>query len=327
MEILEQHMQNFVLGIDGGASKTAGALTDGSGRRIAQARLGGSAMIGRPAANVLECLSSLLNELTRQAGISKAAIDFAGLGMNGIDLRRDHPVQLADISHAIGIDKRKIKLVNDGVAALWGATSQERAAMIQFGSGFTAALRPAFGAERPFDHLDMGRIFDPRSEVIHLVQRMIDGRFPESGLKSRLLKHFGVHHEQDFAESIFSETVTKAQRVSTAPLIFQMWLEQDPGAVWLIDRMIDDFAACSTAMLKTTGAAELCLGGGVLLNAPQRFWDALANRIVSAFPGVKIQRPALPPELGACIMAAHATGTAPVDYFNRIAGQTTSPAK
>jgi N-acetylglucosamine kinase-like BadF-type ATPase len=316
-------MSDFVLGLDGGASKTCGAIVDRTGRTIAHARFGGSAIMGRPSVQVLECVRGLVAELVRQAGIPGEALGFAGLGMNGIDLASDLPVQLEELSRAIGLPKSRVKLVNDGIVALWGATSADSAGLIQFGSGFTAAVRPKLGSEHPFDHLDVGRIFDPRVEAICLVGRMIDGRHPPSGLKDLFLKHFGIANESDFAESIFGDTISKAQRFSTAALIFQAWIVGDAGALWLVERTIADLSICAAAMLRSAPDKQLFLGGGIINNAPQSFWNELTTRITGTIPKVMIGRPLLAPELGACVMAAHAAGYPSSQFFNNVASHAT----
>jgi N-acetylglucosamine kinase-like BadF-type ATPase len=314
-------MSDFVLGVDGGASKTCGAILDRNGRTLAHARFGGSAIIRRPSDQVLDCMRGLVAELVRQAGISCQALSFAGLGMNGIDLACDRPQQLDALARAIGLPKSQVKLVNDGIIALWGATSAQSGALIQFGSGFTAAVRPKLGNEYPFDHLDVGRIFDPRVEAISLVARMIDGRHAPTGLKDLLLKHFRIAKEAEFAELIFGENVSKALRMSTAPLIFNAWTADDPGALGLVERTIADLSICATAMLRNTPDKQLFLGGGMINNGPQRFWNELTASITAAVPEVSIRRPLLAPELGACVMAAHATWHTVSQFFNDVAAQ------
>src|SRR5205085_1152216 len=96
------------------------------------------------------------------------------------------------LAEKLGIPVRRVTLVNDAVAALWGLTVGPRAVMIQLGTGFTAAWRKRLGKEETFDHLAVGGPFDLRFELPKMVARMLDGREQVTGLKARALRHYGV---------------------------------------------------------------------------------------------------------------------------------------
>ncbi len=58
----------FLLGLDGGGSKTAGVALDGDGCVLARARLGPSAIKGKPNPGSCQVLASLVATLCEQAG-------------------------------------------------------------------------------------------------------------------------------------------------------------------------------------------------------------------------------------------------------------------
>lgn len=239
------------------------------------------------------------------------------MGLSGIDFADEHPMQRKGIARAIGIPDRRLTLVNDGIAALWGATVSPAAVILQHGTGFTSAYRSAFGRETLFDQLDAGAIFDLRTAALTVVARMIDGRLPASPLKAKVLRHFAIPDEKDFAESVYRRRLPEAQRLTLAALIFTAWEEGEPASADLVRRAIDDYAVTATAMMARTThpAPDTVFGGGVLTRAPDRFWREIHALIRRSYPQAVVKPPDLPPEYGAAIMAAHGTGLDPGRFF------------
>ena len=240
------------LGIDGGGSKTTGVIIDGQGRILTQCRGPSSAIKGCPSAQSCAVLQDMLSRLLLDAGAQRDNIRMGAIGLNGVDFPSEYSMQHREISQTIGIPVERLALVNDGIAALWGATSESAAAIIQLGSGFTAAFRSGHGHEMLFDHLNVGRSFDLRGELIALVARMIDGRAESTPLKAVALKHFGINSENEYAEAIYTGRVNHIK--NTPPLVFQAWQDEDPAATGLIHRMADDLM--NTCLLYTSDAAD-----------------------------------------------------------------------
>jgi len=310
------------LGIDGGATKTAGVLLDAAGRVHARARTGGTAMIGEPSPETCSRLKELVSALCRQAGTKRKQIRCAGLGLNGVDFEDEHEAQLSAVSRAVGVPASKVSLVNDGIVALWGATSAPAAAILQHGTGFTAAYRTRIGGETLFDHLGVGRTFDLRWELPALVARMIDGRAESTPLKDAVLAHFGLAADR-YAEAVFRERVDPERIAGTAPLVYAAWENGDAAAAMLVERALDDYALAARTMLARTGSSRpvMVFEGGVIDTAPASFRERLTERVHRHCAGAEVQRAALPPETGAAILAAYAAGHDPTALFDAVCGE------
>ncbi|HOF88179.1 MAG TPA: BadF/BadG/BcrA/BcrD ATPase family protein [Armatimonadota bacterium] len=307
------------LGIDGGASKARGALIAASGRVLARASAGGSSIIGLPHAEALATLAGIAQLLCAKAGVPLAAVAGCGLGLNGVDFADEIPGQHAALAAGLGVAPERLVLVNDGIAALWGASPAPAAAILQHGSAFTGGYRARHGAEALFDHLGVGETFDLRGGLRVLVARMLDGRAEPTPLLDAALAHYGVTAD-DYAEALFRQRIPWARLNSTAPLIFAAWQADDPAAGWLVERALDEYALVAAALIARTGsdAAEIAFGGGVIQQAPPRCWALLAGRVRARFPRVTVKSPDLPPEHGAAIMAACAAGVEPVSLFQSL---------
>jgi N-acetylglucosamine kinase-like BadF-type ATPase len=297
----------LLLGIDGGASKTAGVIIDSDGRILAQAGMAGSSIIGKPNPRSCSVLRSLTDRLCAEAGLTRSAAAHCGIGLNGVDFEDEFAEQHADISAAVGFPPEQVTLVNDGIVALWGATPAPAATMLQHGSGFTAAYRSQYGEEALFDHLDVGNVFDMRQGLLSTVARMINGQLEATPLKEQALEFLRIEDEDAYAEAVFRGTIPRELWMRTPPLIYEAWLGGDPAAEKLVLSAVDDYAVTAHAMIgKTgTGSPEVVFGGGVIAVAPDEFWQRLSARLRDYHPEITAERPKLLPEFGAAIMAGH----------------------
>ncbi|NLW49984.1 MAG: hypothetical protein GXY85_03960 [Candidatus Brocadiaceae bacterium] len=307
------------LGIDGGGTKTAGVLVDQGGRLLARELAGRSAFVGRPSDEACAVLKGLVDAVCGQAGIGAGDIAFAGLALNGVDFPADLPLQRGVVADAIGVPVERSFMANDGIGALWGATAAERAVLLQHGSGFTSAYRNGYGTERLFDHLNVGRQFDLRAEVVRQVGRMLDGRTQVTPLKDALLDYMGVTEEQ-FPEGVYKGRVPLGSRSRSAPLVFAAWQQGDPVATEIVAQAAADYAVTACAMIRRVGggAAEAIFGGGVIRQAPPEFWSMLTARVKAECPDAVVRPPELPPDLGAAIMGCFYAGGDPAALFESL---------
>lgn len=310
----------LLLGIDGGATKTAGAMVDPEQGIVARGRRGGSAIVGKPNPRALAVLASLVDSLCADSRTAPKEVAHCGLGLNGVDFEDDFAEQLADISHATGLPAERITLVNDGIVALWGATAAPAATMLQHGSGFTAAYRARIGEEKSFDHLGVTRVFDIRENLMILLARMLTGQAEATPLKDKALSFFGIADESKYPEAVFRDTIPQHLRKGTLPLVYEAWVSGDEGAASLVKAAIEDYWLATRAMIKKTGVPcpEVVFGGGVINCAPPQFWEALTQRLREIHPDLTARKPEMPPESGAAVMAGHQVGVDPQELFAKV---------
>ena len=106
------------------------------------------------------------------------------------------------------------------------------------------------------------------------------------------------------------------------PTLFECWLEGDAAADGLIRKAASDYAHMARAMLQAVGGpAEIAMGGGVLHQAPPRFWHLLEAQFRLDAPGASLRKPALEPEEGTAVMAAYHAGANTGDFFANLESQ------
>ncbi|HEY3417961.1 MAG TPA: BadF/BadG/BcrA/BcrD ATPase family protein [Armatimonadota bacterium] len=319
--------EKIFAGIDGGGTKTAGVLLDGAGRILARTRAGRSAIFGDPSPESSAVLASVMQTLCADAGIGRDQVTGIVLGLNGIDFADEYPRQFSMLSACLDAPNAELTLVNDGIPALWGASPEEQAAIVQHGSGITCAYRTAVGQERTFDHLGVGRQFDLRQQVAALVARMIDGRYPATPLKEAVLRHYGIDDEKDFAEQLYRQRIPREIFRTATRAVFASWQDAgDPAATELVHAAADDYACTACVLIAATGdpRCHLAFGGGVIHHAPAAFFDVLVERVHAKYPETRVTRPRLTAEFGAAIMAAFRAGENPRTLFQTITEQLSS---
>jgi N-acetylglucosamine kinase-like BadF-type ATPase len=270
---------------------------------LARAKGPGLSLQGPPRPEQVEALRSLMASLLQQAGARVDDLAWAGLGMSGVDFEDEFVAQKKALAAGLGLPPEKVTLANDGVVALWGASPSPRSVILQHGSGATAAYRSALGQERPFDHLDVGRLFDLRSEAIKAARRMLDGRLPMTPLLAKVEIALGVRGKRALSDAQYRSLLPKEAVAQLAALVFAAWADGDSNAASLVERAVEDYAVTALAMAHLSGATELYFGGGILQHAPPAFWDSLRLRIHRQLPTAVIAPPRLGPDFGACLMA------------------------
>jgi len=162
-----------------------------------------------------------------------------------------------------------------------------------------------------------------RYELPTLIARMLDGRFSPTPLKQAVLAHFGIADEERYGEILFRQQIPGDRLVTTPPVVFEAWQSGDAAGTWLVERALDDYALAARAMISRTGSdsPDVAFGGGVIAQAPQEFWNALAERVGNTCPRANITQPEMPPEYGACIMAGFRDGREPQEFFEQVRTQ------
>jgi N-acetylglucosamine kinase-like BadF-type ATPase len=311
----------FVIGLDGGRSKTAGLLCDDAGRVLARARGPGSAILGQPSAEACQALAGLVGELCTQAAIPLHALDAVGLGLSGVDFADEIAGQHAALAAALGVSPPALILANDAIVALWAAAPTERLSLIQHGTELTSALRTRFGDERVFDSLDIGAVYDLRREAFVRTARMLDGRAARSGLADRMLAHCAVA-EADFAAWAYRSPQAADKRLQAGKVVFEAWRDGDPAAAAMVDAAAGDYAVLTRAMGARLGpgAFAAAFGGGLIAEGGAAFTALIRAALARTCPDAELAAIALAPEAGGALMAAHRLGWDAARLFEALRG-------
>lgn len=318
----------FVIGVDGGASKTAAIIVSEDGDTIISRRAPPSAIVGRPHAEAISVLATLLQNLAEDAGTSLSSVRKVVLGLSGIDYEDDLPQQNRDLIEGLGLARDQLVLVNDSIVALAGATTTARSTVVQHGTEVTLAYRSTPGDERVFDSLGVAACFDIRHKAVPLVARMIDGRAAATSLRDAVLAHCDVSADR-FAEWYLRSSDAPGRVLTLAPVIFGQWLSGDPAAQRLVESAVEDYAIATMAMarrMNAPGPFAACFGGGTLELGGPALLVAIAERLDQVCPDARLVKPAYAPEVGAALLGLHKLGRPADSFLESLGARALGPA-
>jgi N-acetylglucosamine kinase-like BadF-type ATPase len=132
----------FVLGLDGGGSKTIAFIAREDGQIVATGKARGSEIYGGGEA-ALATISNLANEVIGQAGLKVSDIQAATFSLAGVDWPEDFAYVKERLSPLFPCD---IIVQNDAIGALGGAIPDGPAIVVACGTGCATASRNHTGA-------------------------------------------------------------------------------------------------------------------------------------------------------------------------------------
>jgi N-acetylglucosamine kinase-like BadF-type ATPase len=313
----------YVLGVDGGNTKTIALVARLDGTIVGSAR-GGCGDIydlynGQPSKSRTEAalctIASTVSEALQGANIAHGNLLASGLSLAGADW----PEDIAFLQDSMGRRglRRHIAVVNDAIGALWAGSPDSSGVAVVCGTGGAVGSRAPngrqwhgsfwlepFGAE-VFAELALRAIY--RSEL---------GLGPPTSLRHRALEAFGCDSVEDLLHSLTARD--RPPRQDRGNLVAALLDEADSGddvALSIVHAeaaRIGDYALLAARRVGLgTQQFNLVLSGGVLRHRTPMLTEAIVARVRRSEPGVRPLRSRLEPAAGALLLAFAAAGLEP----------------
>jgi len=212
----------YVVGVDGGATKTVALVGTLDGRVLGRARTGSSNYhnIGSELAG--KAVKDAVVRAKKRAGLRHIMPKVAVVSLAGVDSQK--------AIRETGLFVRRAKvakgsfIIHDSVAALYAATRGNPGIIVNSGTGSFAA-----GINRAGEYVrvggwgylidDRGSAFDIGLKAIHFAFRMMDGRTPRTTLVNRLKQKLGVRMFDEILDRIYSNRIGVKEIAELAPLV------------------------------------------------------------------------------------------------------------
>ncbi|MDX2022747.1 MAG: BadF/BadG/BcrA/BcrD ATPase family protein [Deltaproteobacteria bacterium] len=283
----------WIIGVDGGGSKTVAVVADDQGRIKGRGEAGTSNhhVVGWRAA--FAAIAQAIGSANAEAGATKQRALSACVGIAGADSVKDQGHALAWLKRQGLADHNLV--VNDG-ALLLGATGQQEGVAVVSGTGSIAWGRNTLGRHARsggWGHLigDEGSGYQLSIEAMRHTVTAADGREPWGPLPQAVLRFYGCKDPAGLLPLIYGPQVTKAELARLAPVVFRLAGRGDP----LARRLVDDAAAALAALVKAV-SRELGLRrpplafGGSLLVRQKALRDALLGHLRGSIGKVVVVR-------------------------------------
>jgi N-acetylglucosamine kinase-like BadF-type ATPase len=302
----------FVIGLDGGGSKTACLLADLKGNELGEGRGGSSSLTHRSESEVRKAIADALEAALKAATLKESDRSncvavcggFAGAGRASTD------PQLEAILRDL-LPSARVQVVPDYRIAFEAATQGRPGVVVIAGTGSIVYGRNAAGRECRIggwgpDVSDEGSGFAIGREAVSAVMKACDGRLPPTTLRERVLAAWSVEDEEGLIERMRLD-LAAGRRPSFAPLlreVVEAALAGDKVANTILERAATTLAEMAMHVgnrLKLKRGAVRAIGG-VIHNSPQ-VQTIFTLTLLDRMPGAEIESAMHAPVEGAVRMA------------------------
>lgn len=300
---------NYVIGVDGGGTKTDAILAETTGVVIARA-IGGPTnpnLISKE--QLLSTFKMLFQRLYEQAPMAfdKVTLIFAGVsGAGSSDSQR----QVHDTIAKLVLRNVEIQVVPDSVNALYSGTYGKPGIVQISGTGSITYGLDHEGRESRvggWGYLfgDEGSGYDIGRRGIQAVLKCEDGLSSKTVLTDMLFSRFHVSTTRDLIQKIVSSDTPKDCISPTSELVFNAYKEGDIVAQEIITSVCKEISACIIALYKKsfieTDCLPVVLVGGVFTD--KNILPSMIQRELLTVPNLTVTLPELPPVGGSLIGA------------------------
>lgn len=303
--------KTFVIGLDGGATKTDLAIADVNGNVLSVSRGGPSniVIVGPKGLrkSILEVYKNAMSKI--KLNYLRAEILVACLAGVGGPKRKELALRvLLDLNKELKIAK-EIILEPDVVAALMSTTLGEEGVVVISGTGSIV-----FGINRQgvkvrvggWGYLvnDEGSAYHIGKETIRFALKVKEGRAKNTKLVKEVLRYFKVSDVEEIIDLIVIGRVSVREIASLTPIVVKLAEEGDEVAKEIIMNAINELVDMVVLAVKRLRLKKPKIGvSGSLLLKNAYFYRAFESEIKKRLPNSLIIRPTYPPLIGALVYA------------------------
>jgi glucosamine kinase len=300
----------YVIGADGGGTKTLGVLADGQGKEIARHQVGAGNpnVIGIDAAatHLLDVVVGCCekgNIPVRQVGA--VVFGLAGAGSATVRDRLANAVRTG--SHARGWEHPRFSIETDARIALEGAFGGSAGIVLIAGTGSIVIAKLPDGSVTTLGGWgrllgDEGSGFGIGWEALRAVARDIDRRGDAQMLRTMFAERVGWASRDAIIASVYQE---KFDLATLAPTVLEAAEKGDAAADAILKdgarHLVDQLAAMVDRMGNIQSVGLVFIGG--LIERGTLYARVVTEAIHARLPIIQVRQAELPPAHGAVIMA------------------------
>ncbi len=302
-------MARYVIGIDGGGTKTLGAIADDTGTILAQFEVGSTNHHSNPLDVVKSNLRELISTLLAKANVRAEDVACVCSGMAGVD-RPDDKALVKNIM-AEFLPSALAVPVNDGLIALVGGTMRAVGIIVISGTGSIAVGVNKHGVQGRaggWGHIlgDEGSGYMIGLRGLRAVCRAYDGRTGPTLLQEIVMNHFGFERPEQILGWTKQIQGNKTEIGALSRLVHQAYERGDATAAQILREEAEELALAAAAVAKKLfpddSDYEIVVGGGNLRKA-RHFFEMFQAAVAKRLPGIPVILPRREPVEGAVIYA------------------------
>lgn len=299
---------SYVLGVDGGGTRTVCILADLEGNVLGLGQGGPSNYHSVGLAASVGAIRQVMQEAVAGLPSKDLPVEAACLGLAGVDTHQDETLirgQIETLSAA-----RTVYVVNDTETALFGGAGGERGVVVVAGTGSAAfgcdgEGRKARAGGWGWVLGDEGSAFDIGQQGLRAVIRALEGRGDATVLVETLMSRWNLGDREELTTSLRARSWSRGDVASLGDWVTDAARSGDPAARRIVTRAgreLGSLAATVIEQLQMLGEFSVVLTGGVF-RAGKMLREPLRRRICTIAPDARLIPPIHPPVLGAVFMA------------------------
>lgn len=262
----------YVIGIDGGGTKTALKLADENGN-IVLTNEGGPCNINSMGREyVQKMLKELIENTLFKANLKMEDIKTLCIGTAGVDRPSDKKI-MEDIIKRAGFNG-KIIITNDGEIALFGGVGGEEGVIVISGTGSICFGRNREGESRRaggWGHIigDEGSGYYIGINAINRIARAYDGIEEKTLMTDIILDHLKLQNPQGLIDFVYRSGAGKSEIASLARLVDEAYKKGDMAAEEILLKAAFELFLCAKAVIENLGLNDrkitLAVNGSVIV--------------------------------------------------------------
>ncbi len=297
----------YIIGVDGGATKTRMILGDHYGNIIGDITGKGCGHWIIGFTGVKDLLMKLTIKLLNITGVSGDDIDFIYLGLTGADTEGDIKALETVCRDIYG--KKPFKVVNDAWIVLRSGTIEDYGVVSICGTGTNSAGTNEDGEKRILRALgyelgSFGGGKDLAKDALHYACRGDELTYKPTVLQKLIPEYFEVESIEEVIKLFYPKRTVDTEKFHhLAKLVFTGANMNDEVCQEIIINNATTVAYQATGIIKQLKMEKeqfpLVIGGSIFKNPNPLFTDCFTTIIHKTAPHAYIVNPALPPVYGA----------------------------
>lgn len=296
----------YVLGVDGGTTKTIALVADELGHILGAGRGGNSNWLGPNVEGQMEVVSAAARQALAMAGLSGGDIATGVFGLAGADWPEDYEQREAILARRS--IARHVVVTNDALVGWRASTHQTFGVVIAAGTGSNTCVVTPDGREWCYGYYVDGAGADTLArEAIRAVLRAEDGRGQPTALTSIVLGRLAYATPENLLRASYTGQLDTEAVLSLCPLVFEAASAGDTTSIEIIRRHGQALAEYATAVIQRFDMQHLTfdvvLAGSVFKGKGPLLIDTITQAVHRVAPHTNIVRATFEPAIGGVLLA------------------------
>jgi len=301
-------VSKYIIGVDGGGTKTSAAIADLEGNVLTTRTAPSSNYHLVGLEKTEQVFQTLIEQLLLTQAASREDLAAVCFGLSGVG-RPDDMARMEAIMVKLGILQKTV-IVNDAVIALMGGALTDHGVIVISGTGsiiFGMDKQGSVDRVGGWGHVldDEGSGYKIGSDGLRLIMRAHDGRHQPTKVTQLVLRALNLEKPESLVVWSAQEGVKKPVVAGLAAHVFEAYRLGDPGAEEIVKHHSAELALGVEIVVKRMqlpATTNVVLCGGVFSANPEYFM-LTRTRILASAEIADVIGPKMPPVVGALLCA------------------------